>query len=65
MAAGKVVAEFVSQQDHEQGESKGHARKNRSRVKVGEAEGLKESVEGRGLVVGVGRGEVRSGNQGG
>jgi len=63
VAAREVVTEFVSEQDGEQGHREGQAGDERRRLAEGETKGVKEGVEGSGLVACVGGREVRAGDQ--
>jgi len=64
-AAGKEMAEFVGEKDGEEGESERQAGKQRGGVFVEEREGADEFVNGGGLLVGVGGGELRAGHEAG
>src|SRR5579859_328592 len=63
MAAGEQVAEFVSEKNGEQCEGEGQAGGESQRVAVRQREGADEVVPGNGLVVSVGHGEVRAGDE--
>ena len=63
MTTGEVMPEFMGEENDEQRESEGDAVQEISGMKVGEAEGLEEGVEGGGLVVGIGSGEMRAGDE--
>jgi hypothetical protein len=64
-AAGEEVAEFVSEENGEKREGEGQASQKTGRILEEESEGTEEFVHGSGLVVGVGDGELRAGNEAG
>ena len=64
MTAGKVVPQFVHQQNPEESNGERQAGEKRSRMTVQQAESLEESVQRRGLIMRVRGGEMRSGQKG-
>ncbi len=64
MAASKVVPQFVTSRTPEQRDGKGQAGEKRGRVAIDEPEGFEESVKRCSLIVRIGGGEMRSGEQG-
>jgi len=58
-----VMAEFMGQKNREEGDGKREAGQQRSRMPVGYPEHLEKGVEGGGLIVAVGRCEMRTGDQ--
>src|SRR5216684_8502473 len=65
VAAGKEMAEFVGEKNGEQGESKRQARGEAKRVFVKESERTEKFVEGEGLVLSIGSGELCAGDEAG
>ena len=63
MAAGEEMAELVSEENGEQGEGEREAGGEGGGMFVKKSEGVEEFVEGDGLVVGVGDGELRAGDE--
>jgi len=64
VAAGEVVTEFVGEKDGEERGGEGQAREKQLRMMVGERKYLEESIEGGGLIVGVGGGKMGAGKEG-
>ena len=65
MAAGEEMAEFVGEKNGEQSEGEGEAGGEAGGMLVEKFEGANEFVEGDGLIVGVGDGELRAGDEAG
>lgn len=64
MAAGEVMPKFMSEENDKKRDRKGQPIEEKRGMKVGEAKGLEKSIEGRGLIVGIGGREMRAGNEG-
>jgi hypothetical protein len=65
VTAGEEMAEFVSEQNGQEGQSEGESGGQGERVAIDEREGVNEFVPGDGFVVGVGDGEMRAGHEAG
>lgn len=63
MAAGEIVPEFVSEKNDEERDRKRQSREKKRRVQVSKTKRLKESVERGGLIVGIGCGKMRAGDE--
>ena len=60
VAAGEEMAEFVGEKNGQQSDGKGKASQEGGGIFVEESKSAEEFVEGGGLVVGVGDGELRA-----
>lgn len=63
VSAGEVMAQLMREENGEKGKGERNACEKRSGMKIDEAERLKEGVERGGLVMGIGGGEVRTGDE--
>jgi hypothetical protein len=63
VAAGEEMAEFVGEQNRQDSDGEGKAGEESGGIFVEEGKGADKLIEGRGLVVGVGDGELRAGRQ--
>lgn len=60
MAAGEVMTEFMGEENNEEREGERDTVQKVSRMKVSKAERLEKCVEGGGLIVSIGSGEMRA-----
>ena len=65
MAAGKVMAEFVGQKNHQEREGKRKSGNEAGGMFVEKAEGAEKLVKRSGIVLRVGRRELRAGHEAG
>jgi hypothetical protein len=65
MAAGEEVTEFMGKKNGEQREGEGEARKESGRMLVEKFVGVDKLIERRGLILGVGIGELSAGGEAG
>ena len=65
MTAGEEVAEFVGEEDGQECGGEGEACEQGRGIFVEEGEGAEEFIEGGGLVVGIGDGELSAGGEAG
>ncbi len=64
VAAGEIMAQFVSEQNRQQRDCKRQSREKQRWIPIRDGKGLQQCVERSGLIMGVGGSEMSASDQG-